>query len=132
MGSACEFLDANALAVYLLGDAIYANPLLLGYAWQKGWIPLSYESLQRAIELNGVMVEKNLSAFEWGRAAAHHGVQAIAPDLGRKADTATTVIPLPETLATLMERTVKWLTQYQNDAKPEKRSVGKEWYRTVR
>src|SRR3546814_11090360 len=37
MGAACEFLDANALAVYLLGDAIYANPLLLGYSWPKGW-----------------------------------------------------------------------------------------------
>jgi indolepyruvate ferredoxin oxidoreductase len=115
MGPACEFLDANALAVYLLGDAIYANPLLLGYAWQKGWVPLSYESLLRAIELNGVMVEKNLSAFEWGRAAAHHGLQAIAPDLNGT-DKAAQVIAMPETLDAIIERGVQWLTAYQNPA----------------
>jgi Pyruvate/2-oxoacid:ferredoxin oxidoreductase gamma subunit len=40
--------------VALLGDAIYTNPLVLGYAWQKGWMPLSLEALVRAIELNGV------------------------------------------------------------------------------
>jgi indolepyruvate ferredoxin oxidoreductase len=115
MGPACEFLDANALAVYLLGDAIYANPLLLGYAWQKGWVPLSYESLLRAIELNGVMVEKNLSAFEWGRAAAHHGLAAIAPDL-HGTDKAAQVIAMPETLDTIIERGAQWLAAYQNPA----------------
>src|SRR5690606_7614267 len=82
IGTRCEFLDANQLALRLMGDAIYANPLLLGYAWQQGWVPLSHQSLTRAIELNGVMVEKNLSAFEWGRAAAHHGPQAVMPDTG--------------------------------------------------
>ncbi|HWK69584.1 MAG TPA: indolepyruvate ferredoxin oxidoreductase family protein [Burkholderiaceae bacterium] len=115
MGEGCEVLDANALAVHLLGDAIYANPLLLGYAWQKGWIPLSGESLRRAIELNGVMVEKNLSAFEWGRAAAHHGVAAIAPDMG-KADTPAQIIAMPETLDTVVERGIQWLAGYQNAA----------------
>ncbi len=54
-----------------MGDSIYTNPMLLGYAWQKGWIPLSRESLLRAIELNGVAVENNKTAFEWGRRAAH-------------------------------------------------------------
>ena len=115
IGQACEFLNANAMAIKLLGDAIYANPLLLGYAWQKGWIPLSYESLVRAIELNGIMIEKNLSAFEWGRAAAHHGVSAIAPDLGKK-EMAATVIAMPETLDTTIERNIQWLTAYQNAA----------------
>jgi indolepyruvate ferredoxin oxidoreductase len=63
--------DALALATDLLGDAIYSNPLILGAAWQRGWIPLSHESLMRAIELNGVSVGTNKRAFEWGRAAAH-------------------------------------------------------------
>ncbi len=115
IGTSCEFLNANALAIKLLGDAIYANPLLLGYAWQKAWIPLSYESLIRAIELNGVTIEKNLSAFEWGRAAAHHGVTAIAPDIGKK-EIATTVIAMPETLDKLIERNARWLTEYQDAA----------------
>lgn len=115
IGQACEFLDANALAIKLLGDAIYANPLLLGYAWQKGWVPLSYESLVRAIELNGIMIEKNLSAFEWGRATAHHGANTVAPDLGKKV-AAATVIAMPETLDTTIERNIQWLTAYQNAA----------------
>jgi indolepyruvate ferredoxin oxidoreductase len=45
--------------------------MILGYAWQKGWVPLRRESLVRAIELNDVQVKNNLAAFEWGRHAAH-------------------------------------------------------------
>jgi indolepyruvate ferredoxin oxidoreductase len=63
--------DADALAKQLMGDTIYVNPMLLGYAWQKGWVPLHRESLVRAIELNDVQVKNNLAAFEWGRHAAH-------------------------------------------------------------
>jgi indolepyruvate ferredoxin oxidoreductase len=44
----CAFLDANRLALALLGDTLYANLLLLGSAWQRGWLPVSYESLDRA------------------------------------------------------------------------------------
>jgi len=63
--------DADAMAKQLMGDTIYVNPMLLGYAWQKGWVPLRHESLMRAIELNDVQVKNNLAAFEWGRHAAH-------------------------------------------------------------
>jgi indolepyruvate ferredoxin oxidoreductase len=102
-----------------LGDAIYANPLLLGFAWQKGWIPLSCESLIRAIELNGIMVEKNRLAFDWGRTIAHRGAQAVAPELN-EAQTTAHVIPMPETLDQLVERNVRWLTAYQNRAYAQK------------
>lgn len=115
IGPGCQFLDANALAVALLGDAIYANPLLLGFAWQQGWVPLSHESLKRAIELNGVMVENNLAAFELGRAAAVHGADALSP---RSNDTAgaTQVVSMPESLDALIARNVRHLTGYQNAA----------------
>jgi indolepyruvate ferredoxin oxidoreductase len=63
--------NADAAANQLMGDSIYTNPMMLGYAWQKGWIPLSHVSLQRAIELNAVAVDQNKAAFEWGRRAAH-------------------------------------------------------------
>ena len=109
IGQHCDFLDANTLAVQLMGDAIYANPLLLGYAWQKGWVPLSYQSLTRAIELNGVMVDKNLAAFEWGRAAAHLGAKAITP-----AQPIAKVHALPQTLDNVIEQNISWLTDYQN------------------
>ncbi|HEY0294602.1 MAG TPA: indolepyruvate ferredoxin oxidoreductase family protein, partial [Bordetella sp.] len=64
-------IDAAELAVGLLGDAIYANPMMMGYAYQKGWLPLGEASLKRAIELNGQQVPNNLAAFDWGRRAAH-------------------------------------------------------------
>jgi indolepyruvate ferredoxin oxidoreductase len=63
--------DAEQVAVQLVGDSIYTNPLLLGYAWQQGRIPLGHEALMRAIELNSVQVENNKAAFEWGRRCAH-------------------------------------------------------------
>jgi indolepyruvate ferredoxin oxidoreductase len=63
--------DAETAAARLLGDSIYTNPMILGFAWQKGWVPLARESLLRAIELNGVTVDRNKAAFEWGRRAAH-------------------------------------------------------------
>jgi indolepyruvate ferredoxin oxidoreductase len=61
---------ANNLAEALLGDTIYANVLLLGFAWQQGLVPVSAAALLRAIELNAVAVEKNTQAFGWGRIAA--------------------------------------------------------------
>jgi indolepyruvate ferredoxin oxidoreductase len=105
VGDDCEFIDATAIAAEVLGDVIYANPLLLGYAWQKGWIPLSREALLRAIELNAVSVEKNAQAFEWGRYAAVHGEAAI-----RTPKTAST----PETLDALIQHRAQLLTRYQN------------------
>jgi indolepyruvate ferredoxin oxidoreductase len=63
-------LDATALATALLGDAIGANLLLLGYAFQKGLLPLGLDSLMRAVELNATAVEMNKAAFAWGRCAA--------------------------------------------------------------
>ena len=63
-------LDATAIAVAQLGDAIGANLLMVGYAWQKGLIPLSLHALEEAIRLNGAAVTLNLTAFQLGRIAA--------------------------------------------------------------
>ncbi|MDX1648978.1 MAG: indolepyruvate ferredoxin oxidoreductase family protein, partial [Myxococcota bacterium] len=70
-GGEAAFLDATELATALLGDAIYTNPLLLGFAWQKGWLPVGRPALERAMELNGRAVEANKRAFAWGRLLAH-------------------------------------------------------------
>ena len=71
--------DAERVAEQLVGDSIYTNPLLLGYAWQQGRVPLNHASLMRAIELNAVQVDNNKAAFEWGRRCAHDlaSVQAL-------------------------------------------------------
>ncbi|NNU81934.1 indolepyruvate ferredoxin oxidoreductase family protein [Halovulum dunhuangense] len=65
--AAVSALDATRLAAEILGDAIYANVLMLGAAWQAGLVPLSEAALLRAIELNGAGVEGNLRAFHLGR-----------------------------------------------------------------
>jgi len=65
-----QFIDSNHLASALMGDALYANMLLLGYAWQKGLVPVSAAALDRAIELNGTAIDANRQAFMWGRRAA--------------------------------------------------------------
>lgn len=67
-----DFIDATRLATRLLGDSIASNLFLLGYAFQKGFIPISFEALDRAIELNNVSVAANRKAFAWGRLAAHN------------------------------------------------------------
>ncbi|PUE50233.1 indolepyruvate ferredoxin oxidoreductase [Limnohabitans sp. 2KL-1] len=104
--------DADTLAKQLMGDTIYVNPMILGYAWQKGWVPLHRESLVRAIELNDVQVKNNLAAFEWGRHAAQHLdvlMQQIQP---------TQVIQFKkrETLEDLVANRMARLTDYQNAA----------------
>src|SRR3546814_17226362 len=63
-------IDATAIATALLGDAIASNLFMLGFAWQQGLVPLSLESITRAIELNGAAVAMNVQAFAWGRIAA--------------------------------------------------------------
>jgi len=109
--------DAERLAVSLLGDTIYVNPMVLGYAWQKGWIPLSYAALMRAIELNAVAVAGNKAAFEWGRWAAHDLPRVMA--LVQPASQVIQFKPR-ETLQHLVERRVAFLTGYQNAAYAER------------
>jgi indolepyruvate ferredoxin oxidoreductase len=65
-----ELVDANELAVAALGDEIYSNIVLIGYAAQMGLLPVSVRTLVEAIELNGVSVPKNLTALHLGRLLA--------------------------------------------------------------
>ncbi len=106
--------DAEMAATRLMGDSLYTNPMMLGYAWQKGWLPLELESLMRAIELNAVQIDKNKAAFEWGRRAAHDP-QAVAA-LWQKAGAGEQVIQFRkrESLDTLIARRAEFLTAYQN------------------
>jgi indolepyruvate ferredoxin oxidoreductase len=106
-------VDADTLAVQLVGDSLYANPLLLGYAWQKGRVPVSRAALLRAIELNGVQVENNKAAFEWGRRAAHDpaALQALA-----KPAQVIELVRRANNLDELIARRVEFLTAYQNAA----------------
>ena len=102
--------DAEQVASQLLGDSIYTNPLMLGYAWQKGRVPLSRAALMRAMELNGVQIDNNKAAFEWGRRCAHDlaAVQALFA--------AAQVIQFVKKpgIAELVDKREQFLTAYQN------------------
>jgi indolepyruvate ferredoxin oxidoreductase len=104
--------DAEQAAVQLVGDSIYTNPLLLGYAWQKGRVPLSHAALMRAFELNGVQIDNNKAAFEWGRRCAHDlaTVQSLYA--------AASVIKFVKkpSLDEVIGRRVEFLTGYQDAA----------------
>jgi indolepyruvate ferredoxin oxidoreductase len=109
-----DFVPATELATALMGDAIATNMFMLGYAWQKGWVPLALGSLERAIELNAVAVDFNRKAFLWGRRAA------LDPERVRRIAAPAEVIPIAQrvsrTLDEIVERRVKLLTDYQDAA----------------
>jgi len=110
-----SFIDAQHLASQLMGDALYGNMLLLGYAWQKGLIPVSAAALEQAIEINGAAVDANRQAFLWGRRAAvePQKVADIAGPLGGQ--------PYVEaTTEELIASRVAHLTAYQNAALGER------------
>ncbi|MGE0312260.1 MAG: indolepyruvate ferredoxin oxidoreductase family protein [Lautropia sp.] len=67
---AVDTLDAQALAEAFLGDTIASNIVALGFAWQRGLVPVGVAALGRAIELNAVAVAANRLAFSIGRLAA--------------------------------------------------------------
>jgi indolepyruvate ferredoxin oxidoreductase len=113
-----SFVAATELAAALMGDTIATNMFMLGYAYQRGWVPLAGESLERAIELNGVAVEFNKKSFAWGRRAAadQERVKRIAMPAG--------VIPIDQhfsrNLDELIERRARFLAEYQNAAYADK------------
>ena len=112
-GGNVQLLDATRIATRLLGDAIASNLFLLGFAYQRGLVPVSGVAIERAIELNGVAVEMNREAFRWGRRAGR--------DLGAVEGLAATgdeglEPPAPKTLDEFVERRVADLTEWQNAA----------------
>jgi indolepyruvate ferredoxin oxidoreductase len=102
-------LDATQLADALLGDNIGANIFMLGFAFQRGLLPLSGEALYRALELYGVNVEGNKQAFNWGRFSAHS--PEIVADLLKGSQRSD---PPAKELSAIVARRTKFLTDYQD------------------
>jgi indolepyruvate ferredoxin oxidoreductase len=107
-----DYIDATRLATALMGDSIATNLFMLGFAYQKGSLPVSEAALLRAIELNGVAIDANKKSFLWGRRAA--------VDLARVERIAIpgtpVIMQMPETLNGLIKRRVAFLTEYQDAA----------------
>jgi indolepyruvate ferredoxin oxidoreductase len=112
IGDELLLVNATRLATALCGDAIATNIFLLGFAWQKGLVPLAHDSIAAAIQLNGVAIDANLRTFKWGRIAA------VNPNLVETAAGPTTQAiaePKRESLGDLVERFSAELTAYQDE-----------------
>ncbi|MCA6106581.1 indolepyruvate ferredoxin oxidoreductase family protein [Bradyrhizobium cenepequi] len=107
-----DILDATGLASALMGDSIATNAFLLGFAFQRGAVPLSLEALMKAIELNDAAVEMNKMAFSWGRLAAHDLARVVSA-AGFKTSSAA---PARRTLDEITAFCAKFLTDYQDEA----------------
>jgi indolepyruvate ferredoxin oxidoreductase len=108
------FVDATRLARQLTGNTIGANVMLLGFACQQGWLPVSAASIEAAIEANGVAVKANIEVFRLGRLLAHDraAVEALAQGAQPGRDSQT----LSETADQLIERRARDLVDYQDAA----------------
>lgn len=111
-----HLLDAQEIAARLLGDSIYANMLLVGFAYQKGLLPVASDAIDAAIRLNGVDVEANARAFRLGRLAAHHPgeIERMLPHDGGQLEHAATTAP--RTLDELTAYLAADLEAYQDRA----------------
>ncbi len=109
-----EFLDATKLATGLMGDSIATNLFMVGYAYQRGLLPIGEAAIVKAIELNGAAVEPNKQSFNWGRLAAVDGPRVAAAALPAAA------LPdsqrLSGSLDEMIARRVQFLTAYQDAA----------------
>jgi indolepyruvate ferredoxin oxidoreductase len=113
-----EFVDATGWARALLGDTIASNLFLVGFAMQRGLIPVGRPALERAIELNGREVEMNKRALAWGRLAAHapERVRSLVESRLSPGTPPAGGVSLEETI----ERRKRFLTDYQDAAYAER------------
>jgi indolepyruvate ferredoxin oxidoreductase len=109
-----EFVEATRVATALMGDSIATNMFMLGFAYQRGLIPVSAEAINQAIELNGAAVKMNQAALLWGRRMAVDPTaveRMVAPK-----EPAQAPARLSESLDETIQRRVEFLTAYQNEA----------------
>ncbi|MEN9316326.1 MAG: hypothetical protein RIS35_2719 [Pseudomonadota bacterium] len=106
-----DFVEATRLATALMGDSIATNLFMVGFAAQKGLLPVSLAAIERAIELNGVAVDANRATLAWGRLAAHDPAY-----VAKAAGLAQAPVAAAADLPALVERFAAMLTDYQDAA----------------
>jgi indolepyruvate ferredoxin oxidoreductase len=106
-----ETVRAGSLATRLIGDSIYTNLMMVGFAAQRGLLPVGVAALEQAVQLNGVKVQDNLDALALGRLAAVDP-EALWSLSGLSRETPAE----PRTLAAMLESRTRLLTVYQNAA----------------
>jgi len=113
--------DATRIATALLGNSIATNMFVLGYAWQKGIVPIAQDAIMEAIRLNGASIEMNQRAFTWGRRAAFDLAKVeeiVAPPKDPKGTDRHRI--LSETVDEVIERRLISLKGYQSAAYAKK------------
>lgn len=122
-GHQVNFFDAHDLAVKLLGNALMSNMVMIGYAFQKGLLPLSSQAILRALELNGTLVEENKKAFQWGRLYAHNRSRILD---ALQTHTIDSDHQLSTTIDAIIQRREEFLEHYQN------RALGRRYVQLVK
>ena len=117
-GNSTDFVDATRIATAILGDSIATNLFMLGYAIQKGLLPVSLAAIERAIELNAVAVDANKQALLWGRRAAHDLAAVEKRAEPPAAESARDEIA--DSIEEMIAKRVAFLTAYQNQAYAER------------
>ncbi len=109
-----HFFDATRTATRLFGNSVGANIFMLGFAYQFGGLPVSAEAIEKAIEINGQAVTMNISAFRWGRRAAHD--PEFVRDLVEAGSEKIADRQFSQTIEEVIDRRVAFLAAYQNNA----------------
>jgi len=104
------FADLAEFSARQFGDAVGANMMALGMAWQKGRVPVSEAAILRAIELNGAAVAMNKAAFAWGRALAADPASVEAMLAPRE------IVAIAATLDDIVAIRSAELVKYQDEA----------------
>jgi indolepyruvate ferredoxin oxidoreductase len=108
-----DFVEATRIATSLMGNSIASNMFMLGYAYQKGLLPLGHEAINKAIEMNGASVDMNKTAFVWGRRASVD-LPAVERLLKSKVEKTEVTEPLEYTVDEFVKKRFQFLTEYQN------------------
>src|SRR6201997_3116522 len=114
-----SFFDFTKPAEVLLGDSIATNMMMMGYAYQKGLLPLSAAAIEQAIEVNGVSIKMNTQAFRLGRLAAADPARIVAMMKGQDASVAAKTLD-EMSLDEIIAHRSALLTDYQNDKLAER------------
>ena len=108
-----SFFDFTRPAEILLGDSIATNMMMMGFAYQKGLLPLSASAIEQAIEVNGVAIKLNIQAFQLGRLAAHDPARLVAM-MKDQDETVTPKTLEAMSLDEIVTHRAALLTEYQN------------------
>lgn len=110
-GAPLKAIDAQRLSLIVFGDTLYANMILLGFAYQKSLVPIRAEAIEQAITLNGAAVDQSIRAFRLGRLGAHDREY-----LQRTLSAPATDAPISQTLDDIVSLCATELAAYQDDA----------------